>query len=326
MQQSIKQAALGVAGLAMAASFALAPVAQAGSVPESSDPIKLAINEWTGQHITTHVAGQILERMGYNVEYVIAGYFPQFQALTDGTVSASLEIWSNNIGDQWDNAKATGQVEHIGNLGVDTNEGWLYPKHMEADCPGLPDWKALLDCTELLGTPETFPNGRILAYPADWGNRSAVIIEALELPYTAVPAGSEGALVAELKSAWDRKSPLVLMFWAPHWVLAEGEVGWVALPKREPACDTDPSWGPNPNATGDCGVAPAITFKVAWKGMADKWPVAYKFLKNFQLDDEDQIPMMADIDVHGKDLEAVVKAWVDANEAKWKPMVDAAMM
>lgn len=262
--------------------------------------------------------------MGYNVEYVTAGYFPQFQALTDGTISASLEIWSNNVGDQW--AKATGTVEHIGDLGVDTNEGWLYPKYMEQKCPGLPDWKALLDCTDLMSTPETFPNGRILVYPADWGGRSAAIIEALELPYTAVPAGSEGALVAELKSAWDREGPLVMMFWAPHWVLAEGDVGWVALPKPEPACDTDPTWGPNPNATGDCGVETVVTFKVAWTGMADKWPVAYKFLKNFRLDDEDQIPMMAAIDVAGGDLAAVVDAWVGQNEAKWKPMVDKSMM
>ena len=60
--------------------------------------------------------------------------------------------------------------------------------------------------------------------------------------------------------------------------------------------------------------------------MADKWPVGYKFLKNFRLDDEDQIPMMAAIDVNGEDLETVVNAWVDQNEAKWKPLVDQSMM
>jgi glycine betaine/proline transport system substrate-binding protein len=60
--------------------------------------------------------------------------------------------------------------------------------------------------------------------------------------------------------------------------------------------------------------------------MADKWPIAYKFLKNFQLDDEDQIPMMAAIDVKGEDLKAVVNAWVEQNQAKWKPMVDRAKM
>ena len=86
-------AAMAVATIGLGASV------QAANVPESKDPIKLAINEWTGQHITTHVAGEILERMGYEVEYVTAGYFPQMQAMQDGTLTASLEIWSNNIGD-----------------------------------------------------------------------------------------------------------------------------------------------------------------------------------------------------------------------------------
>ena len=325
MKPILKQATLGVAALGFAVSIGLAPPAVAGEIPESTDPIKLALNEWTGQHISTHVAGEILKRMGYNVEYVTAGYFPQFQGLEDGTITASLEIWSNNVGDQFTKAAATGNVIKLGDLGVDTNEGWVYPKYMEQKCPGLPDWKALLKCTELLSSPETLPNGRIVAYPADWGARSAEIIKALELPYTAVPAGSEGALVAELKSAVAREDPLVMMFWAPHWVLAEIDVGWVALPKYEAACNDDASWGPNPNATGDCGVDVAITFKVAWKGLEDKWPSAYRFLAGYQMDDEDQIPMMAAIDVGGEDLVDVTKKWVDDNEAKWRPMVEAAL-
>ena len=34
--------------------------APAQTIPESPDPIILAINEWTGQHVTTHIAGEIL--------------------------------------------------------------------------------------------------------------------------------------------------------------------------------------------------------------------------------------------------------------------------
>jgi glycine betaine/proline transport system substrate-binding protein len=75
----------------------------------------------------------------------------------------------------------------------------------------------------------------------------------------------------------------------------------------------------------DCGVDVATTFKVAWHGMGDKWPAAHKFLQSFEMSAEDQIPMMAAIDVNGEDLDEVTKAWVDANEAKWKPWADAAM-
>ncbi len=56
----------------------------AAELGATDEPIKLALNEWTGQHITTRVAGEILQRAGYQVEYVTAGYFPQFTALADG--------------------------------------------------------------------------------------------------------------------------------------------------------------------------------------------------------------------------------------------------
>ena len=313
-----------MAGLAAIAVAWLPGAASAAQVPESTEPIKLAINEWTGQHITTHIAGEILKRMGYNVEYVTAGYFPQMQAMQDGTVTASLEIWSNNIGDHYHKASSTGKVLRIGDLGLDTNEGWLYPKYMEQKCPGLPSWEALKKCTEVLATPETFPSGRILSYPADWGTRSADMIKGLDLPYVAVPAGSEGALVAELKSAYAKQAPLVMMFWAPHWVLAEVDVGWVQMPEWDEECATDPTWGPNPAAVNDCGVDVAVTFKVAWAGAKDKWPAAWKVLEQYQLSAEDQIPMMAAIDVRGEKLENVTKAWVDDNQAKWQSWVDAA--
>ena len=40
--------------------------------------------------------------MGYNVEYVTAGYYPQVSAVADGDIHATLEIWSSNIGEGWD--------------------------------------------------------------------------------------------------------------------------------------------------------------------------------------------------------------------------------
>lgn len=316
----------GISAAALTAALALGMSVQSAELGDTSKPIKLAINEWTGQHISTLVAGEILKRMGYKVDYVTAGYFPQMQAMQDGTLSASLEIWSNNIGDHYIEAEKTGKVEGLGDLMLETNEGWIYPKFMEQKCPGLPDWEALEGCAEVLAIPETFPSGRILSYPADWGTRSADMIRGLDLPYEAIPAGSEDALVAELKSAALTKAALLMMFWAPHWVLAEVDVGWVKLPKWDAKCAQDASWGPNPNAVNDCGVNVAIPFKVAWSGMKDQWPAAYKFLKAFEMHDTDQIPMMAAVDVRGEDLAAVTKAWVDANEAKWKPWVDAAKM
>lgn len=307
--------------LASVSSLGMAHAAEMGAVDE---PIKLAINEWTGQHISTHVAGNILTSMGYTVEYVTAGNYPQHTALGDGDLSASLEVWTNNTGEIYPKMIEAGKTVNIGDLGLQTREGWMYPKHMEETCPGLPNWEALIECKEDLVTAETFPNGRILSYPADWGTRSADIIKALGADLQAVPAGSEGALVAELKAADARKTPLVMMFWAPHWVFSEVEAGWVELPAYDPACDTDPAWGPNPNATGDCGVERPVTMKVAWSGFEEKWPAAWEVLEAFTMDTSDQETLMKAIDQDGEKLEDVVAAYVEANADTWMPWVEAA--
>jgi glycine betaine/proline transport system substrate-binding protein len=318
----IRKFLLGTAAASLLAAFS--QQATAAELGDVDDAIKLAVNEWTGQHITTHIGGSLLEKAGYTVEYITAGNYPQHAALADGDVHATLEVWDNNAGDIYPKMKDAGKIVDIGNTGLATNEGWMYPKHMEELCPGLPAWEALKDCKDVLATAETFPQGRILSYPADWGTRSADIITGLGIDYKAVPAGSEGALVAELTAADAAKKPLVMMFWAPHWVFSIVDVGWVELPKYDPACSTEASWGPNPDEINDCGVNLPLTIKVAWAGFQEKWPAAWDLLALFTMDTGQQEAMMNAIDNNGEKLEDVIAAWVADNEATWKPWVEAA--
>ncbi len=310
---------------AIVATMLLPALSRAANVPESTDPIKLAINDWTGQHITTHVAGEILKRMGYNVEYITAGYFPQLKALQDNTLTATLEIWFNTIGDHYNNAIASGNVEDIGPTGLSPSEGWLYPAYVEEKCSGLPDWKALKNCSELFATAETNPKGRLLDYPADWGGNNPERLRAFELDFVAIPAGSEGALIAEFKSAYTRKAPVLMMFWAPHWLHAEYPTRFVTFPGYDPACVEDPSWGINPKKTYDCAWLSGEVRKVAWIGMKDKWPTAYRLLKLFTVTNEIQIPLMKAIDVNNQNLVSAIKTWVDSNEGVWRPWVTEAL-
>ena len=303
-----------------------APVALSADLGDVDDTINLAINEWTGQHLSTHAAGQLLEKLGYTVEYINAGNYPQFQALADGDIHATLEGWTNNLGEIYPQVKESGMIVDIGLQDLDAGEGWVYPKFMEETCPGLPSWEALNDCADQLVAPDTYPQGRFLSYPADWGNRSEQTIAALGLNYKAIPSGSEGALVAELKAAFDGNKPLVMMFWKPHWVFSTvGEVAWVDLPAYEPACTEDASWGPNPDAIDDCGFEGPKTVKVAWHGFKDKWPAAWVLLEHFTLTNASQEEMMFRVDNNGEDLTVVVAEWVAENEATWKSWLDAAM-
>jgi glycine betaine/proline transport system substrate-binding protein len=310
--------------IAAAALAASASIAQAGPIPESTDPIKLALNEWTGQLVSTYIYGSVLEKMGYKVEYVTAGAVPQYEAMRGGNITANPENWDNNTGDIYPKAIASGDLVNVGPLGLKAIESWAYPAYVEEQCPGLPDWRALLKCPEIFGTPETLPKGRVIDYPADWGARAAPLIEALDMPYVAIPGGSEGAMVAEMKSAVAAKEPVLVMFWAPHWIFSQLDMKWVNLPPYEEGCDTDPKKGPNPNKVGDCGRPQANVSKVAWKGMKDKWPAAYKVLQAMSIDNDLQQTLIREVDDKGRDIKEVIAEWMSKNEPVWKDWVSKA--
>ena len=307
-----------------ATALLIAGTASAAELGATGEPIKLAINEWTGQHVTTHVAGEMLKAAGYEVEYVTAGMMNQFQALADGDITATLEIWSSNVSDEYAKKIDEGAVVELGDLGLDAKEGLAYPAHVAELCPGLPAWEALKDCAGVFATAETLPMGRLVDYPADWGTPGAERMAGFGLPFKAVPAGSEGALIAELRASTEKKSPLFIVFWQPHWAMSAYDVQFVDVPVGSDDCFNDASVGPNPDATMDCGFAPSRIFKASWSGMEEKWPAAYEILSNYTLAVEDQQPMMGAVDVDGGAVEEVVAEWMAANEASWKPVVDAA--
>jgi len=225
MKQAIK---LALAGTALAATISIAGAAELGAVNES---IKLAVNEWTGQQITTRIAGAMLEAAGYKVEYITAGYQNMWQAMSEGQLDAAVEVWGSNVTEQYKQMNKAGKVEDLGPLGLDAREGFVYTPHVAELCPGLPAWEALKDCAGVFATAETLPAGRLVDYPGEWGTPGADRIAALGLPFKAIPAGSEGALVSEFKASSERKTPLIAVFWQPHWAIAKYDLKFVELPK-----------------------------------------------------------------------------------------------
>jgi len=309
-------------GLAIAS---IAGGVHAAELGATDEPIRLAVNEWTGQHVTTQIAGEMLKAAGYQVEYTTAGYMNMYQAMSDGELHAALEIWSSNVSDDYAKQVEAGGVVELGDLGLDAKEGIAYPAHVADLCPGLPAWEALKDCAAQFTAAETLPMGRLVDYPADWGTPGADRMTGLDLPFKAIPAGSEGALIAELRASTEKGSALLITFWQPHWAMSAYDVKFVDLPAGEDACFNDPAWGPNPNAVNDCDFAATRIFKAAWSGMEDKWPAAYEILSNYTMAVEDQQPLMGQIDVDGQSVEEAVAAWMAANEDVWKPVVDAAV-
>ena len=288
---------------------------------ESSDPIKLTLHDWTGQLITTQLMGEVLQKAGYTVDYVQADYIAQFAGLKTGDLHVAMEMWETTGRDAMDEATATGMVENLGETGMQAIEEWWYPLYMKEQCPGLPDWQALNDCAELFSTPETAPNGRYLGGPVTWGGYDDERVEALELDYEVVHAGTDAALFAELESAYQRKAPVLLWVYTPHWAPAKYQGEWVEFPAYTPECYTDPAWGSNPDMAYDCGKPRGPIWKVAWSGLKDKWPGAHSIIQAFTINNDEMSQMIVEVDLEGKDQDAVVQAWMDANQARWQAWI-----
>ncbi|MDQ0313774.1 ABC transporter substrate-binding protein [Amorphus orientalis] len=300
---------------------AAAGTAFAQSVPESDDPIKMTVNDWTGQEITTRLMGGVLEEMGYNVEYVQADYLAQFAGLESGDLDVAMEIWETTGKDALEESLKTGDTVDLGETGMEAKEEWWFPAYVKEDCPGLPDWEALNDCAELFASPETSPKGRYLGGPVTWGGHDEERIEALGLDYEVIHAGTDAALLAEVQSAYQRKKPILAWIYAPHWAPIQFEGEWIKFPEYEDACYEDPSWGVNKDMAYDCGKPYGWIKAVGWAGGEEKWPAAYQAIRNFTITNDDMGEMIGKVDVDGMPLQVVVDEWLDANQDTWKSWI-----
>lgn len=309
---------LTLAGIVALASGATSPLR---ADVESQDPIKLTLHDWTGQLITTNIMAEVLKKAGYNIELVQADYLAQFAGLKTGDLHVAMEMWETTGREAMDEATATGKVENIGETGMVAIEDWWYPLYMKELCPGLPDWQALNDCAEEFSAPETAPNGRYLGGPVTWGGFDDERVEALEMDFEVVHAGTDAALFAELESAYQRKAPIVLWIYQPHWAPAKYEGEFVEFPPYSAECYNDPAWGSNTSMAYDCGKPRGPIWKVAWSGVAEKWPGAHAIISNFTIDNDEMGAMVGAVDLDGNSLDDVVAQWLDENSDRWQAWI-----
>ena len=116
-------------------------------------------------------------------------------------------------------------------------------------------------------------------YPASWGTRSRDIITSIEMPFEPIPGGSEGAMVAELKSA-PTEEPVIMMFWQPHWLFTAYDFNWVNEINQGKCIEE--------SQEKERGFEQAKVQKIVSKGFEDKWPAAFKMFKAMQLTNADE--------------------------------------
>ncbi|OQY43348.1 MAG: hypothetical protein B6242_14840 [Anaerolineaceae bacterium 4572_78] len=290
------------------------------SVEQEKPVIKLAQRDWLGFELDNMLAKIILEEeMGYTVEIIDIEADQQFEILVQGEAHAVLEIWPitwlNDI-ERYMEVEKT--VEHGGNLGVLGKIGWFMPKYMVEKHPELATWEGFKDpeLARLFSTPSTGDKGQFLTGSPDWLDAAGYIISNLDLPLQVEFAGSEEVLVESIITAYEKEEPILFYFWTPHYLFAKFSLTPVKLPPYSDECYAKFDTG-----GVDCEYPTDALLKALWPGLKDYAPDAYGFLKNFGFTNEDQISMMASVEMEGKTVEQSVRIWMEQNEVTWQAWI-----
>ena len=302
----------------------LDPAGARAGVPETSEPIKIAVNNWTSQLVLAHISGRLLERLGYRVAYEPAHTQLQYSALGNGDIHFQVEVWEGTMAVAFESQVARGRMVDAGSHDAVTREDWWYPLYVERICPGLPDWTALNDCAAKLATAQTAPKGRYLAGPTDWEKPDRERVKALALDIEVVNARDALELRAGLEAAARDESPIILFNWSPNWVEAKYPGRFIEFPDHDPACESDPRWGSNPELPYDCGNPKRGWLKKGvWAGFEQTWPCAFELIQRINFANAQIARAAAKVDVDGLTPEQAAAQWLVENENTWRAWIPA---
>ena len=279
--------------------------------------ITLVENAWSASELNVAVAKILLENeLGYPVEIISLDENAQWPALAAGDAHASLEVWPSghaaNVAEYIDGA---GTVENGGLLGPVGRIGWYMPSYLLNDHPELTTWEGFTspEAAALFATAETGDNGQFLGGDPSFVQYDADIITNLSLPFEVVYAGSEEAILAQLDSAYSREEPVLFYFWTPHSIHAKYDLTRVELPEYSDDCYAEADSG-----GVACDYPGDDLFKIFWSGLAEAAPDAHTLLANMNYTTEDQISMIAAVEIDGQSVDEAAQAWLDANEDVWR--------
>ena len=287
------------------------------AAPTKDLTIKLAENPWSASAANVAVAKILLEeQLGYPVEVVNIGESAQWPALATGDLHASLEVWPSGHADNYaEYITNQGVVFDGGLLGPVGKIGWYIPSYLLNAHPEYATWEGLAtpEAAAAFATAETGDKGQFLTGDPSWTSYEDQMIENLGLDFQIVAAGSEEAILAALDSAFSREEPLLFYFWTPHSIHAKYDLTEVELPPYSDECYAKADAG-----GVDCDYPQDDLYKIFWSGLEEAAPDAFALLSNMNYSTDDQISMIAAMELDGKSADEAARAWIDAHEDVWQ--------
>ena len=285
----------------------------------STDPIIIPLHNWTSQLVMSHVVGQLFEKIDCRVFYEPSDVQGVFESIRVGDIIITVQIWERSFSKLYKQALSKGGIVDAGNHDAITREGWWLPDFVIKMCPGLPNWEFLKKCSNMFARPDSNGKGVYFDGPVEWLHDTRRI-EALGMNFVTTNVKNVNDLWVEIENANKAKKAIVLFNWSPNFTDSLYGGQFVEFPEFDKKCETDKTWGINPNMTHDCGDLPGgYLKKAAWKGMSKKWPDAYELLKNINFTTKNIGDMAAYVDVDQMPYAVAARSWIIDNKETWKP-------
>ncbi|MFJ2177685.1 ABC transporter permease/substrate binding protein [Streptomyces sp. NPDC087851] len=269
----------------------------AGNVGQGKK-ISMGYIPWDEGIASTFLWKELLEQRGYEVDARQYEAGSLYTGQANGQIDIQTDSWLPvTHASYW--AKYKDDLEDMG--------AWYDKTSLELSVPSYV--KGVNSLADLKGKSSTF-KGRIIGIEPSAGEMGLLkdkVLKAygLDKEYKLVD-GSTSGMLAELKRAYAKKEPVVVVLWSPHWAYDTYDLTKLADPKKAFGAESD-------------GV-----HTLARKGFSEDNPQVGSWLKNFKMDEKQLTSLEAEIQKAGQGKEQdAVRTWLKANPGladKWTPV------
>ncbi len=222
--------------LAVVVALGMAGAAVAPGKAEAVCKVHIGDLNWDSANFHDQVVAFILKHgYGCEVNLTYGGTLPIMAAHYQQKNDLIMELWYDNVKDQYDDARKNGKVRMLSANTPDSEQGWYIPRYVQEANPGLRSVHDLPKYKHLFTDPEEPSKGRFVNCIPGWSceviNSVKLRAYGLEESFTNFRPGSGGALAAAIKGAYLKKKPVLAYYWVP--TSLQGQLDLVKLEEPE---------------------------------------------------------------------------------------------
>ena len=249
--------------------------------------ITIGVNNWAENVAVANLWKILLSEKGYNVRLQNADKALIYNGVAQGQIDLTFEVWLPTL-DQPAYDKVKDRVSLVGPWFKEANLGLVVPEYVAVD-----SIEQLNANTKLFAS-----SGRPKIVGIDSGSSLMRETEKAKTTYQLdydVQASSESAMILSLERAEQRKEPIVVTLWKPHWIWSKYKLKYLKDPK------------------GEYGSSDSI-YGIETQAFKKNYPDAERWLQQWKMDDNSLGTLMSEIIKQGATTpEKGTKVWIDAN-------------